>query len=344
MAHSPLLLASIDDYLGPAENRFFGRGYRRAEHDVSDVVTTPTGNDAGTRASVTIRYPADWSRKKDADLLPHLSTVDMVVLGVQLAEVHLVNAFGLDPAARRATWLRKIVVKAGSTPQEDLEGLVGTARLRSSKPYDDALFDDTVVTVYDTAIGAMQARCEFVHPHGAADAEAGPRSYATLVDALGPAAQRYYGAGFTVNQHHVTNVEVDTANLRATATLRIEPVGEPVPAAEGVEGGYQPAITMVDCFVTNLQLAQVLMYQLDAVPRKDSNTLWMLRTILTAASPHRSYTGGPLSTEAAITNSQLVPLRGGMWRNVEINAACGGVALRASFAHELPADVLTTLG
>lgn len=336
MTDTQLLLASVDDYLGPAETRFFGRGYRRAEYTVTDVVVTPSGDGAGTRASVTIQYPADWSKKKDKDLRPHLSTVDMLVLGVQLGEAHLVHALGLDPAARRAAWLRKIVLKAGQAPQEDLVGLAGTAKLRSSTPQEDG----TVVTVYDTAVGAMQARCEFVHAPGVANAE--PAAFGTLVDALGPAAPRYYGAGFTVEQHRVEDVAVDMAELRATATVRVEPVGDPVPATEGVEGDHQPSLTLVDCFVVNLQLAQVLMYEMDAVPRKDSNTLWMMKTVLTATDPRRPRTE-PLATEAAITGKHLVPLRGGTWRNVEISAACGGVTMRCSFAHELPAHVLADL-
>jgi hypothetical protein len=36
-----------------------------------------------------------------------------------------------------------------------------------------------------------------------------------------------------------------------------------------------------------------------------------------------------------------VPLRGGTWRNVDFTSSCGGVAMHASFAHEIPAELLT---
>ncbi|MGH8968103.1 MAG: AvrD family protein, partial [Actinomycetes bacterium] len=85
MGHTPLLYRSIDDYLGPAQTRFFGHGYRRAQYRVADVTSTPADYaDPGVRATVTIDYPLDWSVKEtDVDLRPHLSTVDMLVLGVQ---------------------------------------------------------------------------------------------------------------------------------------------------------------------------------------------------------------------------------------------------------------------
>jgi hypothetical protein len=313
---------SIDDYLGPAENRFFGSGYRRARYGVSEVVVGP---DSGTSSTVDVHYPADWSRKDgDADLRPHLSTVDMLVLGVQLGEAHL--ALTLDPAQRRSSWLRAVTLRAGTAPQEHLTGLTGTARPRGTR----AVSGGELVTSYDCAVGAMRARCEIQHPAGRRPPT--ETRYATLDDAIGPAGSRYYGGGLTGRAHRLTDVRTDLAALRARADLRLDPVA----ATEGVDGAHQPAVSLVDAFVADLQLAQVLMYELDAVRRKDSNTLWMLRTVLTASGPHRP-AAEPVECRAAITGKRLLPLRGGTWRTVDIEGECAGVSLRAAFAHELPA-------
>src|ERR1700738_3999369 len=92
-----LLLHSIDDYLGPAKNRFFSRGYQRADYEVYNLTVIPEGaGDAGATAGANLRYPADWSQKNGTDLRPHLSTVDALVLGVQLAELHLAHTYGLS--------------------------------------------------------------------------------------------------------------------------------------------------------------------------------------------------------------------------------------------------------
>jgi hypothetical protein len=332
-----LLYRSIDDYLGPGETRFFGRGYRRAEYQVGDIVVPPA-DDAGsqTRATVTIRYPADWSTKaNNVHLRPHLSTVDMLVLGVQLSEIHLTHTYGLDQRLRRATWLRKVTLRAGATPQEDLAGLAGSATLRETRPAPAAV--GTFVSVYDCAVGAMRARCEIEHSIGRAAAGAG--YYESIEDVLGAAGPRYWGGGFKARQQRVEDVRIDMAELRSTATVSIEPTGGSGMPTEGLEGGYQPSVSLIDCFVVNLQLAQVMMYELDSIRRQDSNTLWMLKTVLEADRPHRPYPA-PLQSRAAIAAKQLVPLRGATWRNVDIRAGLGGVGLRSSFAHELPADAL----
>ena len=328
-----LAYGSVDDYLGPAETRFFGRGFQRAEYQISEVRVQPGREDRPeVRATVSVSYPADWSRKRDnIDLRPHLSTVDMLVLGVQFSEVALLHTYELDEEQRRDLWVRKVTLTAGTTPQEELTGLTGSAVPRETRPAPDSA--DTQISVFDCAVGVMRARVEIEHPTRQARAATG--TYSSLEDVLGAPGLRYYGDGFKLRRQYVENVRVDMMELRATADVRLDPAGSES-ATRGVDGRYQPSVSLVDCFVTNLQLAQVLMYELDGVPRQESNTLWMLRTVLDAAKPVRPF-GEALPTEVAITGKHLVPLRGGTWRNVEIRGGCGGVDLRASFAHELPA-------
>jgi hypothetical protein len=336
VSQTQLRYGSIDDYLGPGENRFFGRGYRRAEYQVGDIEVTPANDsDGGARATITIRYPVDWSTKiRNGDLRPHLSTVDMLVLGVQLSEIHLTHAYGINERMRRGMWLRKVTLRAGSTPQEDLVGLEGSATLRETKPLPGSV--DVFVSVYDCRIGAMRARCEVEHRIGRP--ATGKATYPSIEDVLGAAVPRYYGEGFKFRQQRIEDVRVDMADLWSAAIVRVELTDDSVALGEGIEGDYQPSLSLIDCFVVDLQLVQVLMYEMDSVRRQDSNTLWMLTTVLDATQPDRPCSV-PLETRAAIVKKHLVPLRGGRWRNVEIQGACGGVSLRSSFAHELPADV-----
>jgi len=332
---------SIEDYLGPADKRFFSRGFRRSEHEVSGLLLTPGPEPAaGASALATVRYPPDWSTKAvGTDLRPHLSTVDALILGAQLAEAHLAFAYGLDDRARAAMWLRRVNLRAGAAPQEDLIDLPCSAKLRCTTSAQEG---DALLSVYDCSVGVMRVTCEIEHPapstadRAIADGEAGgARSHATLEDALGPAHERYYGAGYKSRQHGVEDVRVDMGELRSAGTVRIEPAGSSSDLTAGIEGQYQPSLSMIDCFVVNLQLAQVLMYEMDSIARQDTNTLWMIRTRLDAERPRRPF-GDSVPAQAQLTAKPLVPLRGALWRNVDISAQCGGVTLRSSFAHELP--------
>ncbi|WNI17845.1 AvrD family protein [Actinacidiphila sp. ITFR-21] len=338
-----LRLDTIDEYLGPGETRFFSRGYQRARYDVRDVRVRPAlAEGICVTATADISYPADWSRKRaSVDLPPHLSTVDALVLGVQLAESHLVHAHRLAGADRRAVRLRKVALRAGNAPQEELADLPLSAALVRSGA--DALAEGGNRSVYDCTVGGLRVRCEIEHPTargGAADTGPATRRHDSLADVLGAAESRFYGEGFQRRRHSIHNVRVDVDTLTAEADARFaDDAGKPVPA-EGIEGLVQPAVSAVDAFVVNLQLAQVLMYELDSLTRESSNTLWMMQTVLEAPYGHRALPRPEesLPTRTGITGHRLLPLRGGAWRSVDLRGGLADISMRAAFAHELPED------
>ncbi|WP_328916083.1 MULTISPECIES: AvrD family protein [unclassified Streptomyces] len=335
-----LLLPSIDDYLGPGRTRFFARGYQRAVYRVRDIEAGPAdGPEPGAHAVVDVDYPANWSRKDDdGDLRPHLSTIDALVLGVQLAQLHLTHAHRLSVSAQRRMRLRKVVLRAGGEPQEDLRDIPLSARpVRSEPPVPGA--PRRRLSTYDCVVGSLRLRCGI--EHDISDRETGTRRYASFDEALGPAEQRFYGDGFKARRHAIGNVRVDMDALTARADVHFPADGAGPYTGDGIDGALQPSVSLVDAFVVSLQLAQVLMYELDAVPRAASNTLWMMRTVLEAAAVPRSlpsHPQAPLVAETALASKRLLPLRGGIWRSVEIDGNFAGISLRSSFAHELPAE------
>jgi hypothetical protein len=336
-ATTRLSLASIDDYLGPAEKRFFGTGYRRSKHHIGQLLATSAEAErVGVTASVTVTYPRDWSKKTDEiDIAPHLSSIDTLILGAQLCEAHLAHAYGLDDEQRRAVRMRRVKLIAGDSPQEDLSDLPAHAYLRGTQPLPEE--PGAFLSVYDCRIGAMRARCEVEHAMGGSRSEDG--EFANIEDALGSAADRYYGSGYTRSGHRIHDVRADMADLSAEAAVSLDLPSCPA----GIDGNCQPSASLVDCFVTNLQLAQVLMYEMDSVKRSESNTLWMLKTVFDATKRrHPAETGRPLALRTQITGKHLLPLRGSRWRNAEIAGEFGGISLRCSLAHELPADSAAT--
>jgi hypothetical protein len=320
---------SVDDYLGPADKRFFAAGYRRVGYEFAPVaVETRTESDAELHTTVGLTYPVDWSKKKSAagDLRPHLSTVDGILLGAQAAEALVLASFRPLPAAHRRMWLRAVRIRAGRAPQEDLATLPITANLTATRP-----FRSLSMSTVDVQVGSMRVSCDVVHDGGASKRWAG--EYPDLDVLLGPAESRYYGAGFARGGHRIDELDVRVADLRATATVAL--AGTPY-ADQGLEGAYQPAPTMVDSFVTGLQLAQILLYAADAMQRGDSNTLWMRSTVLEVDTPVRPLPDAlPLRT--GLANAGLISMSGAMWRTADIVSELGGVRFRCSVAHALPA-------
>ena len=318
-------LASIDDYLGPARQRFFGSGYRRSTYRIHPL---DTDTDADLAAAVDVAYPTDWSRKKaDSDLRPHLSTVDVMILGVRSAEALLTDLVGLTPDEVQAAMIRKLTVRAGTRPEESLNGLPLRATLKKSTPApdgEDGEVDSTIIV----QVGVMQTRVVLRHPAPSAPA-AGVIDYALLDED----PTRHWGSGYRDDEQSIRAVTADTESLVAHASIGLHHSG-----ACGTRASHAPGpATFIDAFVSLLQLGQLLMYELDQIDRAHSDTLWMQQLILrpSTASTSRETTAAETGAELRIADHQLLDLSTGTWRNLDFRGESGGITMSATFAHRI---------
>jgi hypothetical protein len=323
MAESRRRFGSIDECLGPAERRFFGSGYRRVSRRIHDISVHD-----GAQARATLDYPEDWSRKdEDTELRPHLSSVDAMVLGLALGEAYLIHAHGLDGRQRRRMWPRRVELKAGTAPQEELTGF-GIEVARTA-----AVGAGTVcanVSALRARLGAMKVSCDIEHD-GAAEEQA-PGFYAAAGDLLGAAEEECVGAGHHDRRHVVTNVDIDAEGGRFGADVVVEPGNA---EGSGMGAAYQPSLTMVDGLLVMAQLAQALLYEIDVVDRDRSNTMWLRNLRMEVAGP-RQPLSGPCRAWAEINDSKVLTLRGRSWRKVDVAGRLAGISVSGSIAHELP--------
>jgi hypothetical protein len=336
-AAAPLYLADVSDYLGAPERRFFGEGYKRARHRLTDF-HIPEADGAAAEvprlgATAQVTYPADWSRKGDVDQRPHLSTVDVLLLGAQLTEALLTGLLGLTGPEMATVWLARVRIKAGSRPvEDDLSGFPVTAyvadRLPSPQP-------GRARTAVQATVGTLSIRLEADHPdvHPTKSVEATASAPSTGV----------YGDAYRLGGQRIENVLVRPGNNSATADIRLTGLETDT---SGLEGELQPSVRLVDAFVAALQVGQVLLYELDQVPRAASDTLWMRSTLLEAATPHRPRTasdGGPLPLRAELRDAvRLTNRHGETWRRADIAAHLADISVVCSVAHRLPTTAPTT--
>jgi avirulence D protein (AvrD) len=328
LSQSLLSLRSVDEYLGDAERRFFGAGFRRVQYRFGEVRIESFGS---LETTVGVAYPVDWSTKSaSADLRPHLSTVDALLVAVHMSEMYLTHSRRLTEAGRARSWVRGVKIIAGSSPDEDLDELGVRTVAMQTRADSGSLCG--FVSVLQTQIGGMRVRCEIEH-EGGNPVEASA-VYDRPDDLLGPAVNRYYGDGFKTRAHRVVDVAANLAEVRATASVEFHGESSDVDRDGGLEGAYFPAPTMVDCFVINLQLAQLLLYEMDSMQRSESNTLWMRQTTLAVREPHRTLRGGSIVT-TTLTDSELVQMNDAIWRTTNIVGDFGDVRLRCAVAHQL---------
>ncbi len=328
---------SIDDLLGPSGGRFFGEGFRRVEHAVSQVRLglLETGR-FGLSGEASLSYPSSWSTKNSgSELRPHLSTVDAFVLAVQMIDVLLVKHLGLSPNERAAAWLAAVEFRSGTTPVEALEdvrmyaSIVSTTRARNP-------LDGPYQSVVDAAVGTIKMKLVVCHDVALHSARA--ETFSDVDAVLGPREERFYGDGYKKHVHRIGRVRFDDPCTSAVARVQILRDGtRQYPNDLG--GAYRPSVSILDCIIAQAQISQALMYKLDDIDRSETNTLWMRKVTIRARTPLRSLDAA-FDSRTVVESSRLLSLDGGVYRSTEFSGCFQGLTSRYSLAHELPASVL----
>lgn len=184
-------------------------------------------------------------------------------------------------------------------------------------------------------VGSLRAECEILHPV----ATSGPRGHDEAAPWPASGSRRsLYAGGFRQRRQLLEDVEADFSENRARARLRTTFIEEISEVREGLDATLYFAASPVDCFAAALQLGQLLLYQLDDVPRAQSHTLWMRETSA-ELDPGR----GPLPATADVTVSlQRLQLlensKGEVWRTADIVGELHGARVRCSVAHRIPGN------
>ncbi|MGW6703731.1 AvrD family protein [Streptomyces sp. NPDC054956] len=344
----PLSLGSVDEFLGAREKRFFGEGFKRVTHSLTDIRVAPDEDGGLIEATAGLHIPGGWSTKGETSQRPHLSTIDVMLFGARLTGLYLAHAHGA--AADGQFTVRALTIRAGRQPQEDgLDTFPVSGRHLST-----VRADGIAVTTLECRIGLLTVRVEAGH-HGSATALRGEGRYARAEELPGPWNTAPFGTSHHGRRQLLTAVEADVAGLTASAELALTGEAEVTGGAGGPADGSGgpstgpggPRATAIDLFVSALQLGQVLLYGLDGVDRATSNTLWMRRTsiepvtgagVVTGPGSDAGSGGSSSRFEVRLEEPRLLPSKQGTWRSADIVADLGGLRLRCSVAHLLPAQ------
>ncbi|MEV6799877.1 AvrD family protein [Micromonospora rifamycinica] len=320
-----LRLDTIDDALGPAAGRFFGTGYQRVRYTLSDARFSLSDGTLTGQAALTLTYPVDWSRKDGQGRVPHLSTIDALVVAARTTEQALV-ASGVPTNALPAAFVRSVRIRAGSRPVEQLGRLnIRCTSRGTARPVEEAGRSGVVRSVFEIVIGTMRTDVEVEHPTAQTGCHRTP-SYE-------PPANGLYVGGFAERRLSIEDIRADLDALAVAGDVRLSATRPPSRA--GIEGGYAPAVTIFDAFVTTLQLGQVLLYAHDRVSRDASNNLWMRQTRIVRNRP-AAQGHAPVRASTRLTNVDLLGKGGHHWRTADVVGELAGIQVSCSVTHQLP--------
>ncbi|SEB77195.1 AvrD family protein [Rhodococcus koreensis] len=326
---------SYDHALGPRNGRYFGCGYKRVEHSLSDI-SIERSMEVGARysAAATLRYPSDWSKKSSKELVPHVSSIDTLVLAATICELAIVYTRDLNDTEAGQIWVRRATVRCGTRPHEDLQNIPVEAVVEGVT--EDEPDANTVQTSFSFQVGELKGTLVLVHPPGSGPlAVPGVDRFRSSHHVHRGPGKHFYLDGFKDRTLSGRDIVVSADNTSITGQHRID--HEASGQYYGAESGYPGSISLIDMMLGAAQLAQILLYTADSLDRSNSNTLWMRKLELTAESPIRP-TDGDFAGTAEIRRSNVVERAGHRWRSVEIaGREFQGVTGSFLLCHQLPA-------
>lgn len=338
-----LRFASVDEYLGPRELRFFGSGYRDVRTVLHDARVEAHPGVTRLRARGGLELGARWSSKGGRTLAPHLSTPDALRFTEQVAATLVGHRHGRG--AWDGSWLEEVRVLAGRTPVEDaLDRLPVTAALRDAGPdHGEIELDLATMTVRARVrLGRPDpTRPGVTWPGTVREARPGGSSVLAPLRPLAVEDVRVHGpsgSSTALDGGAGAGSDVQIGELRSAAAALVlvgdERTRETGPGGDDRAAAHAP-LQLVDVLVTGLQLGQVLLYETDRLDRRDSSTLWMRCTTV-----HRDREPRPASTRTPVhvelRNSRVLHRAGTPWRCADVVADADGVQLVCSVTHALP--------
>ncbi|MCX4097069.1 AvrD family protein [Nocardia sp. alder85J] len=334
---STTAFSSYDEPLGPRAGRYFGDGYRNVGQQLTGL-RIARSNQPGAEHTATARltYPADWSRKRDDELVPHVSSVDTLTLATALCDAVLTHTRDLSPAEAARTWVRHATVRAGTAPHEDLDHIPVEARIADVSEGDDAAEGDRadLETTFKFRVGPLTGALTLVHVPGSGTVEVpGQDHLDDLTRIFGPEPHHYLD-GLREHVLSASDLVIDEGVTRITGRQRVALASDRV--WSGAESAYRNSTSIIDAVVGAAQLSQILLYHLDGLDRTSSNTLWMRKLEVNVAGPDRS-AAESFDGTAEVRRVSVIDRTGHRWRSADIAIKeFNGVTGSCLLAHQLP--------
>lgn len=326
----PSYYSSIDDLLGDSQTRFFGAGYRLIRRRISEVTLDTRGNTI--EATAAIEYPSAWSKKKDRELQPHLSSLDALGIAAQLAEAYLRAAYGLSGAEADLLWIDRCTLKPGPSPTTDLENVPVRCTFLGEESTSESLCGHR--SRFAARVGTIAVELTIDHP-GAPKRELNAR-WQNITDILGPSERCYYGAAHTGTKLSLSDIAFEPSGECVRAILDTEPLSSEQ-RLTGIGAAYYPFVSEMTAIVSVAQLAQALLYRYDNLTREQSNNLWMRKISIANHRPVRATRG--LHVKTWSTKMSLLPVKDGVWRTGSFEMIMPGMTAEYTLAHLLPPSI-----
>ena len=311
---------SIDEILGNEEGRYFGHGFKKVKYLIHNVIIELPLRIF--KASADILYPVDWSQKrKQENIKPHLSSIDLVFLNCHLIEIIANSCFSLNEEEKERILFRKIEIKTDSLPQESLINI--PIEVKSFKIYKDVNGFYKNCADLEVVIGGM--RLFNIIEFDGCEKKGGCYVKDSIHERiLLPYSLECLKSCDFSRMHLFNEISLDLQRKNITAKFMIK-----CDSKEEIK-----FLTPIESIIASAQLAQALIYRLDNLNRVESDTLWMRNISMETLTLFKDT--DKISVEVRIKKDKSIRVNGEVWRIYKVLAQFASTRGIFTVAHKMP--------
>lgn len=261
-------------------------------------------------------YPDDWSIKSNHFVRPHLSTIDAIVFGSEIAESYLSNIFEFRDIDLNSSLIEKCQISAGSEPIENLENFQMTGTYQNKK------HSSKVVSVFKLLVGNLKISLTISH------FILGNQVNSEInLGILRGDVQNYNSLGYRDTDYYLQKINIQDDEIKYKTRINR---GNPT---RGLEANYFPFVTFIDAVILSGQISQAFLYHLDDISRNESNTLWMRKVSITRnklLNHDTSFVGTTI-----LNKSQIIKMGDSIYRSAIMTGEFSDVTIKYSVAHDI---------
>lgn len=308
----PSRYPDIDSLLGNKKERYFGQGFRQVDYRLINQSFNALSRQL--TADVRIGYPAHWSRKGQYPMKPHLSTIDAMWLNCCACD-HLLSACYKITPGGMAPLIRRVEMKAGSRPLENLNAIPMSVKLHKTERWGEFRRFQSQV---HAQIGGMTLTSLIEHDGQWRDAPL-PAELDFRAD---PDRPNFFQCLRTTRpdyRHDLSRLEFDVDRVQARFSSDL---------------GEADFLSPIEVILGLGQLAQALIYRKDGLSRRTSGTLWMRSIALENASHFRAL--GESLAQVRLDWHRTLRKGDESWRVFRLQGSLGSSRGLFSLAYRLP--------
>lgn len=292
---------SIEEIIGDSSNRYFGDGYKKVEYNIQSMNISQSK----VKALFNIYYPSNWSIKKSIPTIPHLSTLDSVIISLKMITEFLKYKFKYS-VSLSYFFVEFLEVKAGNYLNENLNNINATLE------FDEDKF------LFCGKISEFSVNTKLSH--------------LSLHEKLTDSNNDYYYNGFKNKTSFVNNIDLDIVNNKIKAEINNNFSGK----YYGIESGYlknKRLFCLLEQIIVTGQLTELFHSLLDDISRDSSNTLIMRRFVLKRTLNTNDKLKNDILLE--IKKSKIIQIRENMMRVSNMISKYGNSTINYSVAQKI---------